>query len=136
MKSELEKTIQRRIELAIGALPGVLIHVNPVGRASYFAPDGKPYTVAYGLDGEGSPDLVGSLEIADSGPAVFFAIEVKRPGEEPRPNQLAVHARWRRLGRLVYVAHSVEEALAAISDVRARVDALLGRQGQESAVAS
>lgn len=114
-----EASVQREILLEIGSEPDLLLLVNSVGRAKYDSPDGKPYTVPYGL-GVGSPDLVGLLSGTD-GIARWFAIEVKRPGEEPRPEQVKCHEVWRRRGALVYTAHSPEEARAALENARERV---------------
>jgi len=40
--------------------------------------------------------------------------EVKRPGEKPDPDQLAMHARLRDAGDAVYVVESLEEVQAAL----------------------
>lgn len=112
-----EAELQRRILAALGSERDLLILTNSVGRASYLSDDGRPYTVPYGL-GEGSPDLVGML-LSPSGLACWFCLENKLPGEKPRANQEKCHAIWRRFGALIYVAHSVEEAKAALTDARA-----------------
>jgi hypothetical protein len=117
VKSEAQ--IQREILLEIGSEPDLLLLVNSVGRAKYESSDGKPYTVPYGL-GVGSPDLVGLLAGRD-GLARWFALEVKRDGEEPRPEQVKCHEIWKRRGALVYVARSAADARAALEDARGRI---------------
>lgn len=48
-------------------------------------------------------------------------IEVKRPGEEPSTAQVVMRARLERAGAVCVVATSVEEALAALSEIDARI---------------
>lgn len=48
------------------------------------------------------------------GGRMFFA-ELKRPGARPRPLQIAVHQRLRRLGFEVYVIDSKEKAEEVVS---------------------
>lgn len=103
----LESQVQREIELAIGALPGVLCLRNNVGRML----DARGRWFAYGL-GEGSPDL---LCIVD-GRAV--GLEVKRPGGRAEPHQARCHEQWRAVGAFVAVVTSAAEALAAIERAR------------------
>ena len=50
----------------------------------------------------GVPDRI----VMASGEVVF--VEVKRPGERPRPLQLAVHERMRRAGQIVLIVDSLE----------------------------
>jgi hypothetical protein len=111
--SKLESKIQNEIELALGALPGVLLLRNNCGVATFPDRAGRPRKVRYGL-GEGSPDLV--LILAPGGNVV--ALEVKRPGERPEPAQERCHAAWRTFGAHVEVVHSVEEARAALENAR------------------
>ena len=46
-------------------------------------------------------------------------VEVKAPGEEPRPLQLSRHRLLRRLGFKVYVLDSIEQIGGIIDDIRA-----------------
>jgi hypothetical protein len=52
---------------------------------------------------DGHPDLSGCFL------GLHLEVEVKRPGQEPRPLQLARLAEWRRAGAIVMVCHSAEE---------------------------
>jgi hypothetical protein len=113
-REKLESEIQRRIEAEIGAEPDLLLFKNSVGLARYVDGDGKEFRVPYGL-GTGSPDLVGIL--APWGR--WFCLEVKVPGEEPRPEQVKSHAVWRRFGAYIRSVTSPEEARAALEDARA-----------------
>lgn len=38
----------------------------------------------------------------------FAFVELKAPGEKPRPDQLREHEKWRRLGFLVFAADTKE----------------------------
>ena len=46
-------------------------------------------------------------------------VEVKAPGEKPRPLQLSRHRLLRRLGFKVYVLDSIEQIGGIIDDIRA-----------------
>ena len=56
---------------------------------------------------------------APPGAGVIFA-EVKRAGENPRPEQLAMHTRLRRGGATVAVWHSAEQAVRDVMAMRAK----------------
>src|ERR1700722_3134800 len=90
---EREAAVQRDVELAIGAEPDVLLLRNQVGLARELDEDGRERFMRYGL-GIGSPDLVAIL--APRGR--WFALECKRPGENPTPEQRRAQAIWRRFG--------------------------------------
>ena len=49
----------------------------------------------------------------------FSFVEVKAPGEKPRPLQLARHRLLRRLGFMVYVLDSEEQIGGIIDEIRA-----------------
>lgn len=117
-----ETRIQNEATAELGALPGVLLLVNTVGKIP------NPWTgvgwFVYGL-GEGTPDVVGSVEVEIVTPgggvmrlARFFTLEFKKPGEKPEPHQARLHAAWRSLGIFVGVVHSTAEARAAIERCR------------------
>jgi hypothetical protein len=65
--------------------------------------------VQFGL-GLGCPDLIGMTKPGGR----FLAVEVKLPGKEPEPHQLAWHRAAGAAGAIVIVAHSVDEALAGL----------------------
>ena len=67
-----------------------------------------PKFVCPGFDG--MPDRI----VLKSNGSVFFA-EIKAPGEEPRPLQLARHAMLKKLGFRVYVIDSMEKAFAVLN---------------------
>lgn len=74
-----EKAIERKLVAAVRAVGGI-----------------APKFVSPGLDG--MPDR---LALLPDGKAAF--VEVKAPGQKPRPLQLARHRLLRRLGFRVYV---------------------------------
>ena len=105
--TDTESSLQRRIMLALGRVPGLLVLRNNVGLADHVRPDGEPYRIPYGL-GVGSPDLI----CFHSGRV--FGLECKRPGESATTEQRDCHAMWLRGGAVrVYVVHSEGEAWAA-----------------------
>ncbi len=117
----LEGIIQRDIEAALGAEPGVLLLRNSVGKATFTNPNtGAACHVPFGL-GVGSPDLV--LFLAPDGTAC--GLEVKVPGEEADEHQARCHRIWRTFGVHVEVVHSVGDALAALERARAKLLATL-----------
>jgi hypothetical protein len=112
----LEAAIQRDIEAALGTEPDLILLRNSVGLARFTSrTSGRCYAVPYGL-GSGSPDVVGILRVRRLG--VWFALEVKRPGDDAEAHQAKCHEQWRQFGALVYVVHSVEEARAALEHAR------------------
>ena len=100
----LERTIVAAIIKALRKHP-LVAHVQRRTVGLFQAGD---RTVSVGQRGE--PDIQGMLL---GGRA--FAIEVKRPGEDLQPHQLAVIQRLNAAGALAGVAHSVEEALALLA---------------------
>ena len=110
-RRETEAALLRAIMLALGGEPDVLVLRNSVGRAVHVGANGREWTVPYGL-GVGSPDLL----LFTSGRA--WALEVKRPGEHPTPEQSACHARWARHGVVVTVVRSVADAREALTRAR------------------
>ncbi len=113
--SHVENGIQRAIELAIGAEPDLIVLRNNVGVATHTnEKTGKTYRTAYGL-GTGSPDLVGILAPAGR----WFCLEIKAPGEVPRPEQHICHRAWRKFGAFVAAVDSVASAREALARARA-----------------
>ncbi len=108
-----EAEVQRDVELAIGAEPDLVLLRNTVGTTREFDDDGNERFITYGLL-RGSPDLVGIL--APRGR--WFALECKRPDENPTTEQRRVHALWRRFGAYVATVHSAAEARAALEEAR------------------
>lgn len=99
-----ETPIMREIRAALLKTGRVQIWRNNCGVATY----GRA-KVPYGL-GLGSADLIGILK----GSGRFFAVEVKTPDGELKPDQRSWHASVRASGGFVCVARSVADALAAL----------------------
>lgn len=121
-RQQLEKKVQRDIELALGAEPDLLLLKNSVGQARFVDAEGKEFFVPYGL-GKGSPDLVGLLRISVVAPvdrlvSIWFCLEVKAEGGVLSPDQEKTHAIWRRFGAFVDTVRSVGEARAALDRAR------------------
>lgn len=119
-----EKPIVKEIRLALARKYKARLFVNTVGKAWFGKfvkmKDGELTLMGarvkdIGL-GDGSPDLIGWITVDFGfGPvAVFFAIEVKKPGEKPRPDQLNWQRVLKEAGALVGVATSPEEAIALV----------------------
>ena len=100
-----ETRLQNEIRLAISEkIPQCVMFRNSVG--SFKTADGTWVTA--GLPA-GSSDLIGILK--RKGVGVFVAMEIKLPGQKPRPDQLAFLNRVRDLGGIAGYVTSVEEAL-------------------------
>jgi hypothetical protein len=112
-----EASVQRAIELELGAEPDALLLRNNVGVARNVDDDGHERFTRYGL-GPGSPDLV--FIVAPRG--IIVGLEVKRPGESPSAEQRAVHDVWRRYGAIVATVRSPEQALAVLEQAREEQD--------------
>jgi hypothetical protein len=97
----------------LGAMPGVVIGVNPCGLARYMSTQGKHFAVPYGWPSPGGPDIL--AVVAPHGRMV--AIECKTGGGIARSIQKDVHAALCAVGVTVCVVGSVEEALEVIQDV-------------------
>jgi hypothetical protein len=106
----LERRIQRDIEIALGALPGVLVYANGTATIEKRA-GGRTWREHTGL-GEGTPDLV----VLDRGRVV--GLEVKSETGAPEDSQLRVQAQWHRTGAFYAFVRSVDDALAALSRAR------------------
>lgn len=116
-RTVLEKRIQREIEAAIGSEPDLLLFKNSVGTATFTNDEeGRSYYVPYGL-GDGSPDLVGILNVRGVGR--WFCLEIKPPEGELEPHQRTCHEIWRRFGAFIETARSVADARAALERARA-----------------
>lgn len=108
-----EAKLQNKILGRFGAMPGVLLMANVVKTVPN--PYG-PGHLTFGL-GEGTPDLVGSVD------GRFCGWELKVPGKQPKPHQDAVHRAWRAQGVFVAVVHSEDEFEASIARARAGASA-------------
>lgn len=107
--SVLERDIVHAIRLRLGSERDLDLERRSVGQIK----DAAGKTHRFGTVGEA--DLQGIL-----GPnGKFFALEVKRPGQHMRPEQLQWANRKRMRGAFVAEVHSVDEALAALERARA-----------------
>lgn len=98
-----ESVILRKIMLAASKV-GARLFRNNVGFAKY-----GDVVVKYGVGNPGGSDLIG---IAPDGR--FLAIEVKKPGEYPTPEQRRFIEGVIAAGGIAGVARSEEEAVALI----------------------
>lgn len=108
-----ESEIQARIRLALGEEHDLTLWRNNVGVAEMWSSAGKSQRVQYGLC-VGSSDLIGLL--APRGRMV--ALEVKKPGEKPTPEQVKFQAHVRAMGGFAAVVCSPDEARAAVARAR------------------
>ena len=108
MKRNEEAKLQNKILGRFGAMPGILVFVNTVKTLPN--PFG-PGHLSFGL-GEGTPDLVGSVD------GRFCGWELKVPGKKPKPHQDAVHRAWRAQGAFVAVVHSEDEFEESVARAR------------------
>lgn len=108
MAVQRETRLQNEIRLAVSQqCPHVTLWRNSVG--TFKTQDGK--FVQAGLP-PGSADLVGIASVHSIG--VFVAIEVKLPGQKPRPDQVNFLEHVKKMGGIAGVATSVEEAVALL----------------------
>lgn len=101
-----ETPIMTAIHEAVLLTGRVLLFRNNTGLATF----GRR-RVRYGL-GLGGADLVGLLRPSGRG----FALEVKTPGGDLEPEQIAWHRAWTGAGGYVACVTSVDEALAALAE--------------------
>lgn len=117
MKRQLVKATEGHvldsIRLGLGLQSDLVLWRNAVVHAEYWDPKTAKVVHVHGGLPDGSSDLVGV------GPAGrFFALEVKKPGEKPRPEQEAWLGVVRRFGGFGSWATSPEEAMAALERCR------------------
>lgn len=103
-----EGRIQDEIRLALGREPDLILFRNNVSTA--MMPNGQ--YVAFGVGGKGASDLVGAFR----GRAVF--VEVKRPGQSLRPEQVTFRRLVESKGCIYVVLHSAEEAVQWIARLK------------------
>ena len=90
-----ERQIEQKLVKAVKATGGIAPKLNSPGF-------------------DGMPDRM----VLMPGGCIGF-VEVKAPGEKPRPLQLSRHRLLRRLGFKVYVLDSIEQIGGIIDDIRA-----------------
>ena len=77
---------------------------NNIGAGQFFTRDGTARYASYGKKGSG--DIIGLNHQGR-----FFSIEVKRPGENPKPHQIDFVNQVVSSGGIAIVAHSLEEVM-------------------------
>ena len=113
MKHPLEAETQRDILLSAPSVNCRLLR-NNVGMLK----DERGQYVRYGLGGNGGSDLIGWTTV--QGRAVFTAIEVKRKGKKPTPEQVAFVDAIKAAGGIGAVCFSVQDFLDAVNGYTAR----------------
>ena len=109
----LERDVLQPIREALGRLDGVVVWRNNTGLLR----DRRGIPVAFGL-AIGSSDLVGIVRLNGTGIGRFFALEIKRPGEEPTDPQLDYLALVRKMGGFATWVDNVHAAVAAVCRAR------------------
>lgn len=117
-----ETSLLVAIRAALAEMPGVALFRNNTGMLQ----DIRRRSIRYGL-GIGSPDLVGWVTLneawgTDPLPpryARFFALEVKREGQQLGPAQREWLQRINRAGGYAQVVYSVEQARFAATEAQA-----------------
>ncbi len=111
---QLEKHVQARVLVALGAQPDFVVWRNNTGALHALGAAGRVRPMRFGL-AVGSADLVGVLRPSGR----FVAIEVKTSTGRLRPAQ----AQWSRLvqsmGGFYAVVRSADDAIAALARARA-----------------
>lgn len=105
---------------ALGCLPDVIVFRNSVGQADIFnAETGQHQHIRFGLC-PGSADLVCVLRVEHEGRVFgqWVCLEIKRPGEKPRPEQVRWAQAMRRMGAFATYVTSEDEAVAAVQRAR------------------
>jgi hypothetical protein len=75
-----------------------------------------PKWVAPGFDGV--PDRLVFLPPKDKGRGHFSMVEVKAPGEKPRPLQVSRHKLFQKLGFKVYVLDAIEDIGGILDEIQ------------------
>lgn len=109
----LERDVQREIREALGRLDGVVVWRNNTGMLK----DSRGISVRYGL-AIGSSDLIGIVYLPQLGIGRFFALEIKRPGEEPSDEQYAFLHLIRKIGGFSTWVDNVDAAVSAVGRAR------------------
>ena len=100
-----ETALMRKIMVALSESGCFVLRTNA---GVYYDNQGNRVTIGF----PGLSDLVGC-----TAEGRFFALEIKMPGEKPRPNQLAFLDAMRKNGAIAGWCTSVEGALQIVKDV-------------------
>lgn len=103
-----EAQVLRAVEIAIGALPGVLLR-----RAAVMITDPETGRRRFlpGL-GPGTPDLLACID------GRWVGLEVKTEGGRPEPSQLVLQDQIRRSGGIYEFVWSANEAIKLVEKAR------------------
>ena len=110
----LEKKVQSDILKLLSELEEVIVFRNSVGLLNVIQSNGRIIKLKQGL-GKGSTDIIGSY--CYRGIGIFFAIEVKRPGEKARLDQIECHKKWRKYGIMVETFDDSAKALEWVKGI-------------------
>ena len=105
--------LEDAVRLAIGALPGVVVHRNPQMLAT--SRSGTP--VHTGIGGVGAPDVLAEVRTR-GGQWIALWLECKSGNGVLTKEQRRWHDAAHREGRHIVVVRSVEDALAAVESAR------------------
>lgn len=94
-----EKTIEQRLVSEVKKRGGI-----------------APKWVAPGFDGV--PDRLVFLPSKERGKGHFGMVEVKAPGEKPRPLQVSRHRLFQKLGFKVYVLDAIEDIGGILDEIQ------------------
>ena len=108
-----EAILQREIEVAVGALDGVVCSRNNVGMAVHHG----GARVEYGVGGRGAPDLLCEVRTPIGTWAAVW-LEVKTASGSLEKHQQQWHAAAQRMGRHVFVVRSGDDALSVVNGFR------------------
>lgn len=100
-----ETVLMRKIMVALSESGHFVMRTNA---GVFYNANGDRVTIGF----PGLSDLVGCTSMGR-----FFAIEIKLPGEHPRPDQQKFLEAMRNSGAISGCAHSVEEALAIVGSM-------------------
>ena len=98
-----ETVLMRKIMVALSEAGHFVMRTNA---GSFYSATGERVRIGF----PGLSDLVGCTSEGR-----FFAIEIKLPGEHPRPDQQKFLTAMRNTGAISGCAHSVEEALQIVA---------------------
>ena len=97
-----ETVLMRKIMVTLSNAGHFVMRTNA---GTFYNANGERVRIGF----PGLSDLVGCTSNGR-----FFAIEVKLPGEKPRPDQEKFLTAMRRTGAIAGCAHSIEEALEIV----------------------
>lgn len=123
-KGRSEKAVSAEVACAVTSLGG-RIGRNNVGIAVYMSEKGKPYTVTYGVFGEGAADWIGLIPVTITPDmvgrevGVFLGIETKRTrGGRVSEKQRNFAEQITALGGIAIIARCAEDIKIGLTNWR------------------